>query len=299
MKLPPQEVEVLLASKNAVTGDNIETVRVRYWRAIHAELMTHRAFSRNAGSSRAIPVKKMLAQVWGDPAGPQYWGANQSGMQAARELKGWRLWAAKKVWTMCARFAAFGSWLEMKIGLHKQVANRITEPYQYINVIVTATDWDNFWHLRCHKDAQPEFRLLAEEMRTKVLAARIRPQMLKPGEWHMPYVMDSEKNIFSLSTRLKIATARIARISYEAFDGDASLPKEIERHDKLVGGDPIHASPTEHSAVAAHGRGHIRNFQGFMQYRVFVEEKRPVEDPFQMDLTNTPVPTLPVVRSAA
>lgn len=262
------EVEVIKAAVSGGTEHRLASLRLRYWRAIHAELMTHRVFSRNAGSSRAIPVKRMLKQIWNDPAGPIHWGANQSGMQANEQLTGWRLWAAKKVWRLAARFAAFFSWLEMKIGLHKQVANRITEPYQYINVMVTSTDWDNFFHLRCHPDAQPEFQELALKMQDALEEAPY--EVMHEGDWYLPWILPEEEDL-PLDVKLKLSTARSARISYEPFDGNASIEKECERHDKLVASEPIHASPTEHAAECTGDSTRWANFTGFRQYRWLIE----------------------------
>lgn len=278
MKTRQSIVKLLRASRSPV-GVTLWSLQLRYWRAIHAELMTHRVFSRNAGSSRAIPVKRMLRQVWNDPAGPMHWGANQAGMQANAQLVGWRLWAAKKVWRMAAKAAAFFSWLEMKIGLHKQVANRITEPYQWINVVLSTTDTANFYSLRKHPDAQPEFQELAENM-YDVMAEAISTgavHELQPGEWHLIYVTDEERATLPLDTLVKLSTARAARVSYEPFDGNGSTEKEIERHDLLVGSEPIHASPTEHQAMCTDTLDRIKNFTGFKQYRCYVEDGVDVE----------------------
>lgn len=262
----------ILASR-APHGRTLRTLQLRYWRAIHAELMTHRVFSRNAGSSRAIPVRKVLAQVWSDPAGPIHWGANQAGMQARAELVGWRRALAGGLWRLAGKVACGFAWSMMKIGLHKQVANRLLEPWQYINVLVTSTEWDNFFNLRCHPDAQPEIQELAEAMRQVVMTMDV--QYLMPGEWHLPYVMPAESRDFKLETVLKLSTARCARISYEPFDGNSSVDKECQRHDDLVGAEPIHASPTEHQAVAMHGTGFSANFDGWRQYRWYVERGVP------------------------
>lgn len=269
-------VQLLRASYNARTGDTLWSFQLRYWRAIHAEFMTHRTKSRNAGSSRAIPVRKMLSQVWNDPAGPYYWGANRPGMQAGDELTGWRLALAKRTWKWAGRSACVFAWAAMKLGLHKQVANRILEPWQYINVVVTATEWDNFFSLRCHPDAQPEMQMLARDILSTMKAAIENDQVdiLQPGDWHLVYVTDKERASLPVDVLLKISAARAARVSYEAFDGNGDIDKEIERHDKLVGSVPIHASPTEHQAQALAWKldDGARNFRGFKQYRAFVEE---------------------------
>lgn len=268
-------VELLRASHNPATGTTLWSFQLRYWRAIHAELMTHRVFSRNAGSSRAIPVKTVLAQVWNDPAGPYYWGANRPGMQAGDELGGWRLTLAKKAWKWAGRAACVFAWGLMKLGLHKQVANRILEPWQYINVVVSATEWENFIALRCHPDAQPEMQLLADDIVSTMHQAveNDRVDVLKPGEWHLIYISDTERANLPLGVLLKLSAARAARVSYAPFDGNADIAKEIERHDKLVGSVPIHASPTEHQAMATtEWDPGWRNFRGFRQYRADVEE---------------------------
>lgn len=261
------EVKVLAASKSSVSGDRLYTLQLRYWRAIHSELMTHRVFSRNAGSSRAKPVKKVLAQVWKDPAGPIHWGVNQAGMQARAELVGWRRALAGALWRTAGKVMCGFAWGMMKIGLHKQVANRLLEPWQYIDVVVSATDWENFFELRCHKDAQPEFQELAIRIQDEIALAVVH--VLKPGEWHLPYIHSDED--LDLITALKVSAARCARVSYEPFDGNASIEKEIARHDLLVSSKPIHASPTEHQAmVTAYGLRYA-NFSGFVQYRYFID----------------------------
>lgn len=264
------EVKMILASTSSFPGLSIYTLQLRYWRAIHGELMTHRVFSRNAGSSRATPVKKVLAQVWNDPAGPIHWGVNQAGMQARAELVGWKRAAAGALWRTAGKVMCGFAWTMMKLGLHKQVANRILEPWQYINTVVTSTEWDNFFKLRCHPDAQPEFQELA--MKIMEVIEMASPQQLQSGEWHLPYLLFHETGLRdSLQAKLKLSSARCARVSIEPFDGDASHEKEFARHDLLVGSEPIHASPTEHQAQCTGDDAWHANFRGFRQYRSFIE----------------------------
>lgn len=263
------KVEIIAHSKSP-NGRELTTMSLRYWRGIHAEFLTHRAFSRNASSSRAIPVKTMLKQVWSNPAGPIHWGSNRPGMQATDELRGWRLLVAKLLWKSAAKSAAFHSWAMMKVGLHKQVANRPTEPYQFINVLVTATDFDNFYALRRHKDAQPEMQELANAMYSAQKAST--PVTLRYGEWHLPYTSDREFNTYGILDTLKLSTARNARVSY--LNHDQSNPdayKDFKLHDSLVGSEPIHASPTEHAAQCMESPGYFANFAGFRSYRMCVE----------------------------
>ena len=260
----------VIAHSIAEHKHTVATLAVRYWRGIHAEVLTHRDFSRNASSSRAIPVMRMLKQVWNEPAGPIHWGANRPGMQATEQLTGWRLWAAKALWKSAARCAAAHSWAMGKIGLHKQVANRTTEPYQYINVLITSTQWDNFFALRLHSDAQPEIQELAREM--KMALTTSTPRLLRKGEWHLPYVSDRELLTYGVEDALRMSTARCARVSFLNHDMTDPVPaKDYKLHDDLVGADPIHASPTEHAVQAMENADRYANFCGFRSYRRCVE----------------------------
>lgn len=246
------------------------TLRLVYPRFIHAELMTHRVFSRNASSSRAIPVKTMLRNIKDNPAKPLYWGENIPGMQAGKELCGWRLKAAKLVWNISAGIACNLSLVLHKLGLHKQHANRITEPYQYITTLVTSTEWDNFFSLRNHPDAQPEIKALAMAMQTAI--DNSRPTVLKQGHWHLPYVDVDEFEKHSFSDLQKASAARCARVSYLNHDGSTpDVEKDVKLYNRLVGSQPIHASPLEHVAVPSWKEN--ANLRGWKQLRRVVENQ--------------------------
>ena len=287
------QVKVIADSLNPL-GIRLLTIQARYWRAIHAELMTHRVFSRNASSSRAIPVEVMLAQVWNDPAGPLHWGVNQPGMQARAEMVGWRRAAAGMLWRGAAKAACAFAWSLMKLGAHKQVANRLLEPFQYISVIISATEWDNFFELRDHPDAQPEIQHLARQIKAAVRGSW--PQRLSAGQWHLPYITEADHKAAYKACKegritrdeprvgeiinllIKASVARCARVSYLTHDGQSpSLKKDIALHDKLVVAKPIHASPAEHQAMARNDDEFLRNFRGWSQYRVEVEATETVE----------------------
>jgi hypothetical protein len=270
------EVKMILASRPAVgwAGPPIYTLQLRYWRAIHAEFMTHRDFSRNASSSRAIPVKKMLTQVWNDPAGPIHWGANQAGMQARAQLVGWRRALAGGLWRLAGKVMCGFAWGMMQLGLHKQVANRLLEPWQYINVVVTSTKWENFFALRCHPDAQPEFRELAERIREVIGQWTGYEQRLQPGEWHLPWASDTFDYQRPIDERLRLSGARCAAVSYMTVDGAPMTAEKAEEvFKKLMGGSPFHASPFEHQAMFKGVQGPAsRNFDNcWWQYRALIE----------------------------
>lgn len=266
-------------SKNRLT-----TMQLCYPRWIHAEFLTHRVFSRNASSSRAIPVAKMLEMVRSDPASPIHWGKNQPGMQAACELDMHPKRYVQSLWLQAAQAAAgFAERMEAE-GAHKQIVNRILEPFQHIQVIVTATEWENFFALRAHKDAQPEIQALAVMMREAMNERN--PTALKRDEWHLPYVTTSERNDALLvkdNLLVKLSAARCARVSYLTHDG--AIPKiaaDLTLYERLVGSAPIHASPIEHQATPDHFDSiddewkcpHLHgNLRGWIQYRKTVEQQ--------------------------
>lgn len=263
----------VIAHSVSPKGKSIITFQLKYPRFIHAEVLTHRVFSRNASSSRAIPVKTMLAQVWNDPAMPIHWGINQPGMQAKDQAYGLRRRVAKAVWRGAAKAACVFAWGMMKLNIHKQVANRLLEPFQFMHVVLTSTEWQNFYDLRAHPDAQPEIQRLAWNM---MEAARLTPaRHLSYGEWHLPYVTSEELHSYPTDVLLKLSTARCARVSFLKHDGKKpSVSEDVNLFDRLVGSDPIHASPTEHQAKPL---GNIYeqsgNFVGWKQHRKDIECK--------------------------
>jgi hypothetical protein len=200
----------------------ITTLQLRYQRFIHAELMTHRAFSRCASSSRATPVAKLLNQVRLDPAMPIHWGANRPGMQAPEQLPQILVNSCKEKWIEAANAAAdIAEVMALGIGLHKQVANRILEPFTFINVIVTSTEWANFFELRDHPDAQPEMRALALEMaRAKNQSTPVFRHRERDSEaaWHLPYIYPEEARGVSLAAflpRPRVGRALRSRVVLE------------------------------------------------------------------------------------
>ena len=232
------------------SGVRLTTLELQYHRFVHSEMMTHRMFSRNASSSRAIPVEKMIAAVRSSPAMPIHWGKNQAGMQAREELPEIEIDVVKNDWNYASKRMTEIATLMSEMNLHKQIVNRILEPFQWIKVIVTATEWDNFFKLRHHEDAQPEMMVLAEHMK-KAMDESI-PTELHPGEWHLPYLSNDELGIANpdecLEEAIKWSVARCARVSY--LNHDKSFPdrdKDIALADMLLAAG--HLSPFEHIAT--------------------------------------------------
>lgn len=248
-------------------GTRLITYELAYPRFVHAELLTHRTFSRNSASSRAIPVSKMLARIKSDPALPVYWGKNQAGMQAAEELEGHSLQAAKNIW-LEARDAAVGYADEMNsLGVHKQITNRLTEPWMWITVLASSTTFTNWDKLRAHKDAQPEIRHLADMMLE--VRANSTPTYLPPGDFHLPFweqddenhlIRDDNASMLRIAgqpvldvdpvqwLRVMVSSGRAARLSYLTHHGVRDLTEDLTLAARLIA--PGHLSPFEHAAQA-------------------------------------------------
>lgn len=259
--------------KDSVSEDGIRltTFVLTYPRFIHSEFMTHRVFSRNASSSRAIPVKKQIQMVKENPAMPLAFAANKAGMQAGEQFGPFKQWLCRFVWKSACYAAVFFATLMEKLNIHKQYANRILEPFNHITVVCTATDYENFFALRYHPDAQPEIHELAKKMYE--MRERRIPKVLKPGEWHLPFVSVPEFEKLTLEDAIKCSVARCARTSYLNHNKEKpALEEDKKLHDRLVLHNPMHASPAEHQATPLDLRFKVEtyrsgNFVGWMQYR--------------------------------
>lgn len=264
----------VIADSVSTFGRRITTLQLKYPRFIHAEFLTHRVFSRSSASSRAIPVAKMIEQVQHDPALPVHWGLNQPGMQAHKEHTDPA--AARFAWFCAAQAAASQAQQLNDLGLHKQIVNRVLEPFQWMHTVVTATAWENFFELRCHSDAQPEFQTLACAIRdalTNSTPVNRVAGVQQMNSWHLPYISEEERENTRYALLPKISAARCARVSYLKHDGSApSIEDDLTLFERLVGSRPMHASPCEHQASAASSLTCSRNFLGWLQYRALYEE---------------------------
>lgn len=238
-------------------GVRLTTFEIEYPRFIHGELMTHRVLSKNSSSSRAIPIQKMLDQIENNMAVPIYWGKNKSGMQAVEEVSKQSIRSAIDQWGFAYGDVKHVVGRMVELGLHKQVPNRLTEPFQMMKVVITGTDWDNFFNLRIHPDAQPEICMLAYKM-YKAMGQSL-PHLLYSEEYHTPYVkslrdstgslfyFDADENYLTLSDAIKLSAASCASVSYRT-EG-MTLEKADKIFDMLIKAEVIHASPFEHIAT--------------------------------------------------
>lgn len=254
----------ILADSISPLYDRMTTLEVNFPRFILAEANTHRMLSKNAASSRAIPVESMLKQIQEAPAMPVHWGQNNPGMQSKQELDETRQQAAQGVWFAAMQSAvSHAKVMGAKEGInaHKQIVNRLTEPFAMTKQVLSGTNFINLLNLRDHEDAQPEFQELARCIRLAI--EQSEPVKLEPGEWHLPYVTcrRNEKGVMEywidentqidLETARKVSASCCAQVSYRKLDD--SLEQAMKIFGMLNLDDPEHrqkhSSPVEHQAT--------------------------------------------------
>jgi thymidylate synthase ThyX len=247
-------------------GNRFTTFEVEFPRWILSEYNTHRQFSRNAASTRAIPILRQLELISSSPAMPSFYGKNQAGMSAKEGLDEVSKLKCISVIDEMREFCSAKVKELSEIGLHKQHAGRYIEAWQTVKGVVSSTEWDNWYWLRDDSAAQPEIAELARKM--KEAYDDSVPQLLKAGEWHLPYVnsaalfndttqqsyieymiedADGQGFYTTLEQAIKVSCARCAAVSYR--NEDYGLEKCLELYERLVGSDKLHASSLEHCAT--------------------------------------------------
>jgi len=245
----------------APSGCRLTTLELTYPRFIHSQLMTHRVFSRNSASSRAIPTKTLIAKAQTTPAMPIFWGKIKKGMSPTKEIDD--IEEAKAIWLAARDQACEQAKKLYELQVHKQIVNRILEPFLMHTIILSSTNFSNWNALRNHGDAQQEIALLAQ------VIERARERST-PGirEWHLPYLQPGELEEFGLETMKKVCTARCARVSYLTHDGKRDIAADLLLHERLLTGSGFgHWSAFEHIARALHTPLQSGNFVGWEQYR--------------------------------
>jgi hypothetical protein len=204
---------------------------------------------------------------------PVHWGKNQPGMQAKLELNDTEKEAAKLSWLAAASAAASRAEVMSQLGVHKQIVNRLIEPFLWVEGVVTATEWENFFELRLHKDAQPEIQILATKMKEAI--DKSTPMLIDFNECHLPYISSDEKSKYTSDILCKMSSARCCRVSYLKHDGTLpSVEDDISLCEKLTKSVPIHASPFEHIAQPLSNIAETSgNFVGWKQFRKTIEEQ--------------------------
>lgn len=276
----------IVADSVSRQGHRLTTMLLKYPRFVHSEHLRHRSFSYSVASSRALPIEKMLEQVMTDPVLPVWWGKNQKGMSAREELTGQALSNAQGSWLLARDRAVASASSLNNIGLHKQIVNRLLEPWMWVTVCVTGTEWENFFFLRCHPDAQPEIQKIA--VMAEELYRTSTPSVLPAGSWHLPFVREEDwndaeqlackdeivgvttasmhyENLKAMVEMLKrVSVGRVARTSYLTHLGVRDLMEDVRLADTLLAGakldppGPMHLSPFEHVARPLDDEEYIR-----------------------------------------
>lgn len=263
--------------------NRLVTLEIELHRFVLPEFNTHRSLSRNFQSSRAVPVKQMIEQVRTNPALPVHWGKTQPGMQAKEELVGSELELAKQTWKSASIWAADSAYMMSEYGAHKQIVNRLLEPFMWTKGVTTATidDWQAFLKLRLHKDAQPEIKALAYEIGQAIINSSSAE--LSDGDWHMPYFGDGyylKGCGIDVEEAVMISASCAGQVSYRKLDDSLEKAKKIYDmlnlpSEGLYPENPPHFSPTEHQVMFERGscKSLSGNFhkEGFIQYRKALE----------------------------
>lgn len=240
----------ILCDSVAPNGARLTTMEVQFPRFILAEFNTHRKFSRNSASSRAIPVERRIKQVIDNPFVPESFGKNRKGMQAGAAVSRIAQFMSEEAWLRARDACAREAETLVKNEVHKQHANRLIELWAWHTVVVTSSDWRNFFALRDHKAAQPEMQITALHMRVAFEASK--PEPLAVGDWHLPYIDGAdwaESPMPSDETLVARSVVRCAAVSFERQDAERT-PEQIQtRHDEMV--RMAHWSPFEHQAKVA------------------------------------------------
>lgn len=281
----------IIADSISPAGIRMTTIEIEYPRFILAELNTHRMLSKNSASSRAIPVRAMHEHIRANTAAPVYWGKNQAGMKAKEVLDANDTVEAMMIWEQARDSALEYSSQLADLDAHKQITNRITEPWMLMKTVISGTEWANFFWLRNHADAQPEIHELAMKMHQAYIKST--PIDLNPLDWHLPYVttrhndrgvieyFDANGEWLTSNEARIISASCCAQVSYRKSDDSVEKARKI--FSQLIESQPCHASPVEHQATpmfrpdtfADAGTTHIDrkgqawsgNLRGWVQFR--------------------------------
>lgn len=261
MKSPKDLITAkIIADSVSNEGHRMTTMEIEYPRFILSELNTHRMLSKNSASSRAIPVSAMHDHIRANTATPISWGLNQPGMKASGELQGAELSWAKYLWETSRDDAIKNAKEFAELKVHKQITNRITEPFMLMKTVISGTEWANFFWLRNHADAQPEIAELASKMYKEYNSSI--PEALEPLEWHLPYVtcqrnnygrreyFDASGQVLTACEAQVVSASCCAQVSYRKSDD--SVEKAYRIFKQLIESEPCHASPVEHQATPMH-----------------------------------------------
>lgn len=267
------EAKVLCDSVNSC-NNRLITFELTFPRMILAEMNTHKNISKNAASSRAIPVEKMIRQVAESPFIPVYWGKAQKGMQAYEEVSPENIEKCKAIWIAQRDIAVKAAEEMLSLGLHKQIPNRLLENWMWCTVITTGNigSWNNFWNLRNHHAAEPHMQIIANMCENA--ANNSTPNKLEDDQWHLPLIGFEGDDQLTESEKAMVSVGRCARVSYLTHDGKRDVQADIDLCKRLQ--NDGHFSPFEHVALSSSGvkreeclSGNLG--AGWIQYRKMIQ----------------------------
>ncbi len=263
---------VIADSVNEITGDRLTTLEVQLHRFMLAEFNTHRAFSRNSASSRAISAERQMQSVTDNPAVPLLWPGERKGMQGGPPLPREKAEAARQTWLRARNEAVACARTLNDLGVHRSITNRLLEPFMVHTVVVSATDWKDFFSQRARPQdgseplAQAEIVHAATAM--KVAMTESTPVKLTLGQYHLPYIQDWELTTMPTDQAIMVSVARCARTSYLTQNGTRDVAEDVRLYQRLISAQPPHWSPLEHVATPAARREiTLGNFTGWHQAR--------------------------------
>lgn len=283
-----RSISAFVVEDSKVGNNRLTSLVLKFPRTVLAEFNTHRVFSRNSASSRARSVKATIKEVIENPYIP-LWTINKAGMSGhwaspRVEAEATEVYLAGRdaaVRTALAllvgsdriegfgrddkeiasrysevvdyyydhMYSGTGAEPDFGLSVHKQVLNRVLEPYMFHEVIVTSSYFDNFLKLRDHNEADPAIwgvsHLLGEAI------AHSEPTI---SEIHAPFSSNLEKTLI-LGQPWPVARPHLiksamesAQISYNDKSRAIKSTATAERGESLLTAG--HLSPFEHVAVA-------------------------------------------------
>lgn len=262
----------ILADSLSPAGVRLITVEATFPRFILAEVNTHRMLSRNSASSRAIPPEQLLERVSKEPFIPETFNKRVKGMGVGNPLEGDERFAAREAWLEARVNAVRSAERLLELDVDKSRINRLLEPFMWHTAIITATEWDNFFTLRDHPAAQPEFQKIAQLMREAMIAST--PQVLGEDDWHLPLVDPEEKKLWSVPAQrdklywARVSAGRCARVSFDK-QHNYETPEESYSRQRDTLEKNGHLSPAEHPARPSEPR-FIGNLMGWVQLRKLI-----------------------------
>lgn len=248
---------LVLADSTSPHGPRLTTIEATLPRSVAADLLSYRAFSRTMPPNRQLDLKTMIEAVRKDPVNPTL-----TSLTPKAQLLGKVEWRkALEVAIERAEHLGGGD-----IGMGADVVARLLEPFSWLTIVITSTEWANFFAQRCRPHGQPEIQHLAELMRAAYASSK--PEKVAMKEWHLPYIDESERSTPVEKLRM-VSIVRCSRVSALNAEGQRDAEADLALYDKLIGDGDAGGnwSPFEHVATPADDVKFYGNLRGWRQFR--------------------------------